>query len=97
MRIDAVRDALDVRVGQTFRDGDAARLEEAVAALGPFSRVTIDFAAARECEDAAVVRLARMLLGLSKGEVSVRGLTLHHWKLLTYLQIRRDDFKRRAS
>jgi hypothetical protein len=87
MQIDAVRDALTVRVGSTFRDGDVERLEEAVAVLGPFSRLTIDFGAARQCDDAVLVRLARMLGGLVRGEVAVRGLTHHQWKLLTYLGI----------
>ncbi len=87
MRVEAVRDALTVRVGSTFGAPDVMRLEEAVNALGPFSRLTIDFVAARECDDAALVYLARVLACIQDGEVTVRGLTTHQWRLLTYVGV----------
>ena len=85
MQIEAVRDAIDVRVGSRFGAPDVRRVQDAVAALGPCSRLTIDFTAARECDDAALVLLASMLGCLSHGEVAVKGLSRHHWRLLTYL------------
>lgn len=85
MQIDAVRDALHVRVGTTLRAGDVTRLQEAMAVLGPFSHLTIDFGEVRQCDDATLVRFARMLVEVARGEVAVRGLTHHQWKLLTYL------------
>lgn len=90
MQVDAVRDALTIRVGSTFGAPDVLRLEEAVNALGPFSRLTIDFVGARECDDAALVYLARVLAGIPDGEVNVRGLTTHQWRLLTYVGIHLD-------
>lgn len=85
MQIDAIRDELRVRVGSTFGDPEVARVREAVAALGPFSHLTIDFAAVRMCEDAALARLADALRSFERGEVQLRGLTVHQWRLLTYL------------
>jgi len=87
MQIDAVRDTISVRIGATFGAPDVSRLDDAVAALGPFSRLTIDFAAVRQCDDAALARLASALVSLPKGEVTIRGLTVHQWRLLTYLGI----------
>ncbi len=91
MQVDAVRDALTVRVGSTFGAPDVMRLEKTVNALGPFSRLTIDFVAARECDDAALVYLARVLAGIEDGEVTVRGLTTHQWRLLTYMGVHLDN------
>jgi hypothetical protein len=91
MQIDAVRDTLRVRIGATFGAPDVTRLQEVVAALGPFSRLTIDFAAVRQCDDAALARLARALLSFAKGEVRFRGLTLRQWRLLTYLGVALDS------
>ena len=85
MQIDAGREAIDVRIGPRFGEMDVERVQEAVAALGPCSRLTIDFTAVRECDDDALVLLASMLACLSHGEVAVRGLSHHQWRLLTYL------------
>ena len=85
MQIDAGRDAMDVRIGPRFGAPDVKRMQEAVAALGPCSRLTIDFTAARECDDAALVLLASMLGCLAHGDVTVKGLSHHQWRLLTYL------------
>lgn len=87
MHIETVRDTARVRVGATFGAPDVARVQEAVAALGPFSRLTIDFAAVRQCDDAALARLARALPSISEGEVTLRGLTLRQWRLLARLGI----------
>lgn len=87
MQIDAVRDALRVRIGPRFGATEVARLEEAVAALGPFSSLTIDFTAVRQSEDAALARLAGALACFERGEVALRGLTRHQSRLLTYLGV----------
>jgi hypothetical protein len=89
MQIDAQRGgAIEVRVGSAFRDLDVVRIRDALAALGPFSRLTIDFGATRQCDDAALVELARMLRVLSRGEVSLNGLTLHQSRLLDHVGLR---------
>jgi hypothetical protein len=87
MQIDAVGEALDVRVESTFRASDVMLLQNTVAALVPFSRLTIDFSAVRQCDDAALADLARVLVCLPKGEVAIRGLTAHQSRLLTYLKL----------
>jgi hypothetical protein len=85
MQIDAVRDTMNVRMGATFGAPDVTRLDEAVAALGPFSRLTIDFGGVRQCDDAALARLASALVSFPKVEVTIRGLTTHQSRLLGYL------------
>lgn len=85
MQIDADRDELRVRVGSTFGAPEAARVQEAVTDLGPFSHLTIDFAAVRRCDDAALARLADALRAFARAEVQLHGLTVHQWRLLTYL------------
>lgn len=87
MQIDAVPDSLTVRVGKTFSAPDVERLQEAFAALGPCSRLEIDFAEARQCDDAALARLAGALMSFEHGAVRLRGLTPHQWRLLTYMGI----------
>lgn len=94
MQVDAAHDELRVRIGSTFRDPDVVRLEEAVTVLGPFSRLTIDFTAARQCDDAALVRLASVLACVPSGQIAVRGLALHAWRLLTHLAV---DFDRSGA
>jgi anti-anti-sigma regulatory factor len=86
MQIDTVRDALFVRIGATFAAPDVTRVQEAIAALEP-SRLTIDFAAVRRCDDAALARLGKALMSFARGEVTLRGLTVHQWRLLTYLGV----------
>lgn len=85
MQIDAGGETIAVQVGSRFGAPDVQRVQEAVAALGPCSRLTIDFTAVRQCDDAALVLLASMLGCLSHGEVAVRGLSHHQWRLLTYM------------
>ncbi len=87
MDIDAVQDTLRVRVGATFGAPDVARVQEAVAAFGPFSSLTIDFAEVRQCDDAALARLARSLASYERGQVRLRGLTSRQLRLLTYLGV----------
>lgn len=84
MWIDARRDVIDVRVGRTFGKKDVDRIHDAVEGLGAFSRLTIDFAEVRECDDAALVLLASLLRG-GAGQVALRGLSHHQWRLLTYV------------
>lgn len=91
MQIDAIRDALDVRVGRTFGASDVRRLQETIEVLGPFARLTIDFGAVRQCDDAALARFASLLAWVPGAQISVRGLTLHQWRLLTYLGVHPGD------
>jgi hypothetical protein len=89
MQIDARSGgAIEVRVGAAFRALDVVRIRDALAALGPFSRLTVDFGATRQCDDVALVDLARMLSILSRGEVSLNGLTLHQSRLLNHVGLR---------
>lgn len=90
MQIDARGEAIDVRVGSRFDALDVARLQDAVAALGPCSRLVIDFAAVRECDDGALALLASVLRELddrehllAHGEVAITGLTDDQWQYLT--------------
>lgn len=85
MQIEARRDSIDVRVGAKFGAVDVQRLEEALAALGPVSRLTIDFGLVRECDDAALALLAATLGSIHGSEVSLNGLSQHQSRLLAYL------------
>ncbi len=87
MQIDADRDELRVRLGSTFGASEAARVQEAVTELGPFSHLTIDFAPVRRCEDAALTRLAEALRSFARGEVHIHGLTMPQWRVLTQLGV----------
>lgn len=87
MQIDAVSDSLTVHVGQTFSAPDVEKLQEAFAALGPCSHLEIDFADVRQCDDAALARLAGALMTFEHGAVKLRGLTPHQWRMLTYMGI----------
>ncbi len=77
--------ALDVRAGATFDAPDVLRLQQAVADLEQLSSVTIDFVAVRQCDDAALVRLAMLLASIPRGRVAVRGLTERQWRLLNHV------------
>lgn len=85
MQIDARRGEIEVRVGATLRDTDVLRIRDALAALGPVSLLTIDFGETRQCDDAALVGLARMLSVLSRGVVTLNGLSLHQSRLLAHM------------
>jgi anti-anti-sigma regulatory factor len=85
MRIEARRDTIEVRVGAKFDAMDVQKVEEALAALGPFARLTIDFGLVRDCDDAALALLASTLGALHGGEVALSGLSQHQWRLLSYL------------
>jgi hypothetical protein len=85
MRIEARRDTIEVRVGAKFDALDVRKVEEALAALGPFARLTIDFGLVRECDDAALALLATTLGSMHGGEVALSGLSQHQSRLLAYL------------
>ena len=85
MQIDAVHDSVSVHVGETFSATDVASLQDALVALGPFSQLNIDFAEARQCDDAALARLAASLLSLDHGAVRLHGLSARQWRVLTYM------------
>lgn len=90
MQIDAMHGTLRVRMGATFGAPDVARLQETVAAFGPFSHLTIEFAAVRQCDEAALAQLAGALASLASGEVTICGLTLRQRRLLTHLGVDLD-------
>ncbi len=87
MQIDAVRNTLRVRVGPTFEALDVEIIQNSVAALGPVSRLAIEFVDVRECDDAALAQLARMVSSLGKRKVTLSGLTMHQSRLLAYLGV----------
>lgn len=87
MHIEAVRGTVNVQLGTTFGSHDVRMLEEAVAAFGPFSHLDIDFAGVRQCDDAALARLASAMMEIEQGEVKFHGLTSHQWRLLTYMGV----------
>ncbi len=89
MHIQAVRDTVNVQLGATFGAPDVTRLQEAVAAFGPFTHLDIDFASVRQCDDAALARLASTLMQIDHGEVTFHGLSSRQWRLLTYLGLSR--------
>lgn len=90
MRIDARRDVIEVRLGARFRAAEAERIAEALGSLGAFSRLTIDFGPVRDCDDAALATLAAVLRHVACGQIALRGLTHHQWRLLTYLGLAPD-------
>ncbi len=85
MQIDAVLDSVSVHVGEKFDATDVERLQEAFVALGPFSELDIDFAQARQCDDAALARLAGTLMSFGHGAVKLHGLSARQWRVLTYM------------
>ncbi len=87
MQIDAVQDTLNVQFGTTFSGREVAKLEEAVRALGPFVHLEINFSSVRQCDDAALARLAGALACFDRTNVRLHGLTTHQWRLLTYLGV----------
>ncbi len=91
MEIDARRDTIEVRVGSTFGRADAIRVQQAVATLGPFSRLVVDFHEVRECDDVALTRLARALAQVAYGEIAFHGLSHRQWRLLTYLGVNPEE------
>lgn len=93
MQIDTVRDTLRVRVGPKFEALDVEIIQSSVAALGPLSRLAIDFAGVRHCDDAALAQLARMVTSFPKKDVTVRGLTMHQSQLLVCLGLDRHQLR----
>ncbi len=92
MQIEAEPDSLNVHLGRTFTSGDVERLWDAFAAFGPFSRLRIDFAGVRQCDDSALARLASALTSFDRGVVRLRGLTAHQWRLLAYVGLDANRF-----
>ena len=84
MQIDAVQGTLRVRIGPTFQTLDVELIQSAVGALGPLSRLAIDFADVRECDDSALAHLARMVTPFGS-KVTLRGLTIQQSRLLAQL------------
>lgn len=86
MHVEIKQGALVLRLGNAFTACDAERVVETMCAFAPLSRVTLDFAKVRRFEDAAFFPIAKALGVLAEVEVELRGLTLHHLRLLRYLE-----------
>lgn len=85
MHVEANQGALLLRLGDAFTSRDAERVAETLRAFAPLSRLTLDFGKVRHFEDAAFFPIAKALGVLAKVGVELRGLTLHHVRLLRYL------------
>ncbi len=90
MQIETVHDSVNVHVGAKFDAADVERLQQVFAALAPISELKIDFAGARQCDDAALARLAGTLMGFEHGAVTLHGLTVRQWRVLTYMGLEFD-------
>ncbi len=73
------------KLGRTFLQRDAERMAELLQTFTPFSQLVLDFTRVRECHDAALLSLVKMLQPLVGVTVVLRGLTRHETRLLQYL------------
>ena len=87
MVIESRRGELSVLLGVTFHAKDAERLRDAIGALGPSSRLTVDFSNVHDSQDVALAMLVDSVVDMPPGKVALRGLTLHQKRLLKYLGI----------
>jgi hypothetical protein len=87
MRAEATQGTIHLSFESTFTAPDAERLQGTVLALRPFARLVLDFTAVREFHDSAIPVLASTLNALATGEIVVRGLTMHQWRLLGYFGV----------
>lgn len=87
MEVDATPGALQLEFDSRFTVADAKHLRESVLALAPVARLTLDFTRVRELQDSALAILATTLKALPRTRIVVRGLTMHHWRLLRYFGI----------
>ncbi len=71
-----------LRLGSHFGVDEAARLRETVASFSPLSRLTLDFTAVREFQEAALGMLAGILGERHAGEVIVQGLPPQQARIL---------------
>jgi len=88
MRLELTEGELTLQLRHRFALAEANRVHEAVAALAPLSRLTVDFLDIRESEDRAFARLAETLLDLRPVDVALRGLTLRQAHVLDRLLAR---------
>jgi hypothetical protein len=75
---------LVLRMGSHFGVHEAERLYETVLSFSPLSKLTLDFTAVREFQDATLGILARILGTRCAGHVEMRGLTSEQAQLLNY-------------
>jgi hypothetical protein len=87
MHIEAEHGTVLLKLGKRFAIPDAERLARAVASLAPVTAVTVDFTETREVHDAAFLSLTVALRALGNVRVVLRGVTLHHARVLKYLGI----------
>jgi hypothetical protein len=71
-----------IRVSGTLGDGAGAQLASCLGGLGSTVRLVVDFSPAHSLCDADLGALARPLAG--RANVRIRGLCLHHLRLLRY-------------
>jgi hypothetical protein len=85
MQVEAENGKVLLRLGRRFAIADAERLARTVESLAPMATVTVDFSETREVHDAAFLSLAVALRALGGVRVVLRGVTLHHARVLRYL------------
>lgn len=87
MELDATPGALQLRFHSRFSVPEAQHLREAVLALEPIGRLTLDFTDVRELQDSALAIVASTLNAVPRTRVVVRGLTMRQWRLLRYFGV----------
>ena len=85
MVADLRQGALFLTLGSHFGVHEAERLCETVSSFSPLSRLTLDFTAVHDFQDAALGMLARILGTRCAAEVVMRGLPPHEAQLLACL------------
>ena len=74
--------SLLLRFGRQFGVPEVERLSETVVSFAPLSQLTLDFTDVRDFQDSAFSLLATTLAANPASKVVLRGLTLHHSRIL---------------
>jgi hypothetical protein len=78
--------SLTLEIEQSFEPEDAVRIHELIERAAPGTPVEIDFRQVRECQDFALVALAKDLVAM-RDRVAVRGMSKHQQRLLGYFGV----------
>lgn len=76
-----------VRVEKRFGLEEARRLRATLKLLAPVRRVSIDFSAAQQIDDASLSEVAQMLADDPGCRFDLEGLTHHRRRLLRYMGV----------
>ncbi len=87
MHVQASAGALRVRFGSRFGASEVEKLREAIKSFAPVSDLVVDFGDVRVFEDVAIAPLTRLLRGLGRARVRLRGMTLHQSRMLRYFGV----------